>query len=120
MYVVVVDTLTTVGFNGERLRKLRKRDHMSQAALGEAIEKNQQEISAYEVGEVVPETKTIIQLAQLFNVTTDYLLNLSAEPEREHESRQQPKLINDLQAAIAEHNPGKAADIFARLLKGEN
>ncbi len=58
----------------ERLRKLRKRDKLSQFKLGQIVGLKTSSISSYERGERNPETETLSKLADYFKVTTDYLL----------------------------------------------
>lgn len=59
---------------GEKLQTLRKRQGISQDALAEQLDVSRQAVSKWERDEAVPETDKIIRLAQLFGVTTDYLL----------------------------------------------
>lgn len=57
-----------------RLRALRERRGMSRRTLSELCGLSQNMIAVYERGEADPSTDTLCQLADLFNVSTDYLL----------------------------------------------
>lgn len=59
---------------GEKLQTLRKNSGMSQDALAEKLGVSRQAISKWELGTAMPETKNIVQLAEIFDVTIDYLL----------------------------------------------
>jgi len=58
----------------ERIKKLRKLNNLSQDDVAKYLEINRSVISLYESGDTVPPTMSIIKLAKLFNVTTDYIL----------------------------------------------
>ncbi len=60
-----------------RLEMLRKELGLSQKDFAEKINMTQQRISAYEKGKREPDIETIKQLAEYFNVSTDYLLGKS-------------------------------------------
>lgn len=64
---------------GERIRKLRKENKLSQAELANKIDVVSHMISQYENDKVMPSTETIIKIAKLFNVSIDYLLIEEAE-----------------------------------------
>ncbi|MBR5806823.1 MAG: helix-turn-helix transcriptional regulator [Oscillospiraceae bacterium] len=66
-----------MNFN-EKLVALRKDAGMSQDALAEKLGVTRQAISKWELGTAMPETKSIVQIAQVFGVTTDYLLGYTA------------------------------------------
>ena len=63
---------------GERIRRLREKENMSQEALGQCLGVGKTAIFKYEQGEVVniPRHK-IEKMARLFNVTPDYILAYS-------------------------------------------
>lgn len=66
---------------GEKLYELRKKSAMSQDTLAERLEVTRQSVSKWERDEAFPETDKVIRIAQIFNVTTDYLL-MAEEPSR--------------------------------------
>ena len=59
---------------GEKLQELRRRSGMSQDTLAEKLEVSRQAVSKWERDETMPETEKVVRIAQLFNVSTDYLL----------------------------------------------
>ena len=59
---------------GEKLQSLRQKAGMSQDALAERLEVSRQAVSRWERDETMPEPDKIVALADLFGVTTDYLL----------------------------------------------
>ena len=65
---------------------------MSQDALAERLEVSRQAVSRWERDETMPETDKVVALADIFGVTTDYLLRPQLEPaaaEPEKPSREQ-------------------------------
>ena len=59
---------------GEKLQKLRKARGWTQEELSEKIGVSRQSLSKWESDGALPDTANIILLADLFGVTTDYLL----------------------------------------------
>jgi transcriptional regulator with XRE-family HTH domain len=60
-----------------RLKELRKSKNWNQEDVAELIGSNKNTISRYESGKREPEYKTLKKLAEIFNVSTDYLLETS-------------------------------------------
>jgi DNA-binding response OmpR family regulator len=58
----------------ERLKTLRKLNNLSQDDVAKYLEIQRTTISQYESGDLIPPTLSIIKLAKLYNVTTDYIL----------------------------------------------
>lgn len=69
---------------GKKIQELRRRSAMSQDVLAERLEVSRQAVSKWERDEAMPETDKIVRIAQLFSVSTDYLL--TDAPEQAHES----------------------------------
>lgn len=59
---------------GEKLQKLRKSQAWTQEELAEKVGVSRQSLSKWESDGALPDTANIIVLADLFGVTTDYLL----------------------------------------------
>lgn len=68
-----------------RLKYLRKDAKMTQQELGAKIGVKVPSISKYESGSSIPPYNKVVALAELFDVSTDYLLGLSDDPGREKE-----------------------------------
>ena len=60
---------------GEKLKALREEKKISQSELANTFNLSQSTIAYYEANKKQPNFKTIIQLADYFNVTIDYLLD---------------------------------------------
>lgn len=58
----------------ERLRELRKEHKYSQEDAADKLGVSRQAISKWESGQGKPEINNIIKLAEIYDVTTDYLL----------------------------------------------
>ena len=58
----------------EKIMLLRKKEGWSQEELANHLQISRQAVSKWESGQSMPDTDKIIQLSQLFHVTTDYLL----------------------------------------------
>ncbi len=60
----------------DRIKELRESSHMTQAELARKLNVTRSSVNAWEMGISVPSTAYLIELAQLFRVSTDYLLGL--------------------------------------------
>lgn len=58
----------------KNLKYLREKYNISQKALGEIIQVSQQSINKYENHNVEPDIKTLIEIANYFNTSVDYLI----------------------------------------------
>lgn len=63
-----------------RIKELRKAKNMTQLKLAMELNTNQNTISRYENGEREPSIKDLIKIADYFNVSVDYLLERSDNP----------------------------------------
>ena len=64
-----------------RLKILRKKRRISQLKLAMDLNTNQNSISRYENGEREADYETLIRFADYFNVSIDYLLERTDNPE---------------------------------------
>ena len=64
-----------------RLQELRKKRKISQIRLAIDLDMNQNSISRYETGEREADYATLIRIADYFNVSIDYLLGRTNNPE---------------------------------------
>lgn len=60
----------------ERIKALREQNDMTQAQLAKRLGITRSSVNAWEMGISVPSTQYIVELAQLFKVSTDYLLGV--------------------------------------------
>ena len=63
----------------EKLMKLRKEKALSQEELGEKLNVTRQTVSKWELGQTKPDSEKIMEIAKLFNVSADELLNEESE-----------------------------------------
>ena len=66
---------------GQRIRDLRKQKRMSQTELAKSAGVSQTTVTAWETGKAEPSSSAVARLADIFNVTTDYLLGRSNKQE---------------------------------------
>ena len=64
---------------GDRLRELRKNCKMTQETLGEKLGVSKNAISYWESGDTQPSIEIIVKLADIFKVSTDYLLGIQLD-----------------------------------------
>ncbi len=64
-----------------RLKEIRKKKGITQLKLAMDLGMNQNSISRYETGEHEADYRTLIALADYFNVSIDYLLERTENPE---------------------------------------
>ncbi|MBF0227566.1 MAG: helix-turn-helix transcriptional regulator [Desulfobacterales bacterium] len=57
----------------DRIKELRLKKDWSQAELGEKMGIHQKQVSAYERGRNIPSTEVLMKLAEIFDVSLDYL-----------------------------------------------
>jgi len=82
----------------DRVLELRKERGWSQAELAHKIGADAGQISRYENGRITPSADAIVRLAEVFDVTTDYLL-IEDAPRRPLRSPED--VLGDQLAAIA-------------------
>ncbi len=63
-----------------RLKELRKKRKISQVKLAIDLNMSQNSISRYETGEREPDFASLIKIADYFNVSVDYLLERTDNP----------------------------------------
>lgn len=64
----------------KNLKKIVKTKNKSLTSLAVELEVSQEAISQYISGKIKPKTSTIIQMSKILNTTTDYLLDLTNNP----------------------------------------
>ena len=65
----------------QRIKDLREDRDMNQTELAKAIHSTQKTISNWEKGYSEPNIEMIKELCRFFNVTSDYLIGLTNNPE---------------------------------------
>ena len=62
----------------EKVKKLREQKGLSQAELARLIGITRSSVNAWEMGISVPSTQYIVDLAGVFDISTDYLLGVDS------------------------------------------
>lgn len=60
----------------DKIKELREANNLTQTELSKKLGITRSSVNAWELGISVPSTTYLIELAQLFHVSTDYLLGL--------------------------------------------
>ncbi len=66
----------------ERLKEIRKAQKVTQKQLANELSISERNYQDYEYGKVVPSATILIALADYFDVSLDYLVGRSDNPER--------------------------------------
>jgi len=61
----------------DRIKSLREQQNMTQSDLAKQLGITRSSVNAWEMGISVPSTQYIVELAYIFNVSTDYLLGVN-------------------------------------------
>lgn len=64
---------------GNKLKKLRLQNHMTQQQLASLMGVTKSVVSYYELQERIPSPEILIKLSTIFHVSTDYLLGISSD-----------------------------------------
>ena len=62
----------------ERIKTIREREGMTQSMLAKKLGITRSSVNAWEMGISTPSTPYIVELARIFNVSTDYLLGIES------------------------------------------
>ena len=65
----------------ERIRTLRKKEHLTQTEFGKLFNIEKTTVSSYERNQSIPHDSIKIAICKRFNVTMDYLVGLSDTPQ---------------------------------------
>lgn len=109
---------------GEKIKYLREKSNLSQRQLSILLNVEPATISRYELNIRVPNIKTVKQLANIFNVTTDYLLGIENNVEEVHSIKnfierykENNELYFNLYIKITEENHEKARELYEECIK---
>lgn len=61
----------------DRIKRLREQNSLTQTELAQKLNITRSSVNAWEMGISAPSTQNIIELAELFKVSTDYLLGIN-------------------------------------------
>lgn len=89
---------------GDRLKELREEKEMTQEELGKLLNVSRQTISGYEAGAIEPSISNLIKLANIFNISLDYLLGRTKERYNLNlKDKKNKELLLDLIKVIEKH-----------------
>ena len=78
-----------------RIRELRAEKNITQLRLSLELEVSQETVSAYENGKHLPSLKSLIKMADIFHVSTDYLIGERMEQVYQEKDGQQYDPFNE-------------------------
>lgn len=61
----------------DRIKSLREQQNKTQSELAKQLGITRSSVNAWEMGISVPSTQYLVELANIFNVSTDYLLGVN-------------------------------------------
>lgn len=61
----------------ERIKDLREQKNLTQSNLAKLLGITRSSVNAWEMGISVPSTQYVVELANIFNVSTDFLLGVN-------------------------------------------
>lgn len=64
---------------GDRIKELRIRNGLTQVDLARRLQLTRSSINAWEMGISIPSTQYIVELASLFKVSSDYILEITSD-----------------------------------------
>lgn len=83
-------------FNNNKLITLRKKYKFNQEQLAEKLNVSPSAIGMWEQGRRQPDNETIKKIAQLFCVSTDYLLDNEISQEFKEQSKENQELLKNI------------------------
>lgn len=63
----------------DKIKILRESNHLTQAEIAKRLGITRSSVNAWEMGLSVPSTMYVVELANLFKVSTDYILGVERE-----------------------------------------
>lgn len=78
---------------GERISELRRRRKMTQRQLADYLSVSLNSVSLYERNLSTPDDDTKIKIAELFDVSMDYLMGTSSQETPLHKTQPRPSLL---------------------------
>ncbi|APF27591.1 helix-turn-helix family protein [Clostridium sporogenes] len=89
---------------GDRLKELREEKEFTQEELGKFLNVSRQTISGYESGSIEPSIANLVKIADIFNVSLDYLLCRTKERYNLNlENKKNKKLLLDIIKVIEKY-----------------
>ncbi len=93
---------------GENMRKLRESKGYTQSSLGDILNLSPSTIGMYEQGRRFPDVETLIRMCKFFNVSSDYLLEVTDNPKPYEKCHSGDNIQHRLKNLIEESGMGKS------------
>lgn len=97
---------------GERLKKLRNRKGFSQKELTDRLNLNRSTYARYELCQTQPDFDTLDKLANFYDVTVDYLLGRSNDPELTEEQQKEYNELEEIIESLPEDEKKKVINMI--------
>lgn len=92
---------------GDKIKALREEKKLTQTELADLIDISQSSVGMIESNSRIPGRKTLVKLADFFNVTVDYLLSNDEETDKITEYQNQNKLFFSKFGKLSENDRKK-------------
>jgi transcriptional regulator with XRE-family HTH domain len=97
---------------GQRLKELRLSKHLSQGQVAEYATISQSSLSDIERGQIAPKTlDVLVNLAEYFQVSTDYLLGLTDDP-RPRDAPALDETVQEMLVLARQLAPARQRDVL--------
>jgi len=94
-----------MSLTSDRIKSLRLQKNMSQSELANKLGIGRSNMGHIENGRVEPTKESIVQLSDIFGVTTDYLLGRTDTPQfTAKNERDVQKMLNELKEGLSNEN----------------
>ena len=104
----------------DRLKNARKNNNISQKNLAERLYVSQQTIAKWETDKATPNPETITKIADILNVSLDYLLGSEKATQTEQPASQKLKNLIDSYADLSEDEIDQVTNFVAFLRTKRN
>ena len=104
-----------------RMRELRKQMKMTMKQLGDMLGVSESAISHYETGKRQADFETLLKVAEIYDVSLDYLLGRTDTPETQKSAPDGALELTDIEHAMLdnfrklEHSPKGQAELLQNL-----
>ena len=103
-----------------RIREAREKSGLTQLEAANLLNISKQRYSNYELDKREPDHETLLSIAELFNVSTDYLLGISDDPNKKEKSPSPKDGLTEFELTILQllaHVPEDQQDKLASLIE---
>lgn len=105
---------------GNRIKKLRDSAGYSQEEFANLLDISKQQVYRWENGKSEPSGEALTRIAQVFSITSDYLLGLTDEPNAHYAVEDLTPMERRLIIAMRNGSIVESLETFTALSKGEN